>query len=195
MEKPTAWTPPHSRVILMKHAIINLGLFKAGWAAVVLLAAAGMPVAGALAALAVVAVHLVQSPDYKAEFALIAVSAGIGFVWESILVSTGVLDYGSAAMMPGMAPFWIVSMWMLFATTLNVGMRWLRKSAVLAGVAGLIGGPMAFVAGQGAGAVTLTDPVLSIVIIGCGWGLMLPTLVAIASRLDGQRLATQTAAA
>lgn len=179
----------------MKNAIINLGLFKAGWAAVVLLAAAGMPVAGALAALVVVGVHLVQSPDYKAEFALVAVSAGIGFVWESILVMTGVLDYGSAAMMPGMAPFWIVSMWMLFATTLNVGMRWLRKSTVLAGVAGLIGGPMAFVAGQGAGAVTLTDPVLSIAVIGCGWAFLLPALVAIASRLDGQRMPPQTATA
>jgi hypothetical protein len=179
----------------MKYALFNLGLFKAGWAAVVLLAAAGMPVAGALAALAVVAVHLVQSPDYKAEFALVAVSAAIGFVWESMLVMTGVLDYGSAAMIPGMAPFWIVSMWMLFATTLNVGMRWLRKSPVLAGIAGLIGGPMAFVAGQGAGAVTLTDPILSLVVIGIGWAILLPALVAIASRLDGQRLPTQTAAA
>jgi hypothetical protein len=182
-------------VISMKNAIINLGLFKAGWMAVVLLAAAGMPVAGALAALAVVVAHLVQSADYKVEFAVVAVSAVIGFVWESILVVTGVLDYGSAALLPGTAPFWIVSMWMLFATTLNVGMRWLRKSTLLAGLAGLVGGPAAFLAGQGAGAVTLADPVNSLLVIGCGWAVLLPALVAVAERLDGQELSTQNAAA
>ena len=179
----------------MKNAIINLGLFKAGWMAVVLLAAAGMPVVGALAALAVVGVHLVQSADYKAEFTLVAVSAFVGFVWESILVITGVLDYGSAAFVPGTAPFWIVSMWMLFATTLNVGMRWLRKSTLLAGIAGLVGGPAAFLAGQGAGAVTLTDPVYSILVIGWGWAFLLPALVAVAERFDGQGLSAQAAAA
>ena len=77
-------------------------------------------------------------------------------------------------------------MWMLFATTLNVGMRWLRKSNAVAVVAGLVGGPMAFIAGQGAGAVTLTEPVYSVIIIGLGWALLLPALVAVASRFDGQ---------
>jgi hypothetical protein len=179
----------------MKNAILNLGLFKAGWAAVVLLAAAGMPVAGALAALAVVAVHLLRSADFKVELVLVVVSALMGFAWETILVVAGVLDYGTVAPVPGAAPFWIVTMWMLFATTLNVGMRWLRKSTLVAGIAGLVGGPLAFIAGQGAGAVTLTDPVSSTVIIGLGWAVLLPTLVVISSRFDGQQLPAKAAAA
>ncbi len=170
----------------MKNAVFNLGLFKAGWAAVVLLAAADMPLAGSLAALAVVVIHLLRSPGRRAELLLISVSALIGFTWESFLVLTGVLDYGTGALVPGAAPLWIVSMWMLFATTLNVGMRWLRKSNVVAVIAGLVGGPMAFIAGQGAGAVTLTEPVYSVIIIGLGWALLLPALVAVACRLDGQ---------
>lgn len=170
----------------MKNAVFNLGLFKLGWAAVVLLAAADLPILGSLAALSVVVVHLLRSPGRRAELMLIVVSALVGFTWESFLVLTDVLEYGTAAILPGAAPLWIVSMWMLFATTLNVGMRWLRKSNVVAVIAGLVGGPMAFIAGQGAGAVTLTEPVYSIIIIGLGWALLLPALVAVASRLDGQ---------
>lgn len=169
----------------MKNAVFNLALFKAGWLAVVLLAAANMPVAGALAALAVVVVHLLRSPDLRAELILIVVSALVGFAWESFLVLTDVLQYGTSSLVPGAAPFWIVAMWMLFATTLNVGMRWLRKSTTIAVVAGLVGGPMAFIAGQSAGAVTLTEPVYSVIIIALGWALLLPALVTIASRFDG----------
>ena len=169
----------------MKNTVFNLALFKAGWLAVVLLAAAGMPIAGATAALAVVATHLIRSPEPRAELVLIVASALVGFAWESFLVLTDVLQYGTGSLVPGAAPFWIVAMWMLFATTLNVGMRWLRRSTSLAVVAGLIGGPMAFIAGQSAGAVTLTEPVHSVIIIALGWALLLPALVSLASRFDG----------
>ena len=179
---------------MMKNAILNLTLFKAGWLAVVLLAAVNMPVAGALAALSVVVVHLLRSPDRNAELVLIGVSAAIGFAWESFLVLTNVLEYGTGSFAPGVAPLWIVSMWMLFATTLNVGMRWLRKSHIVAVVAGLIGGPMAFLAGQSAGAVTLNEPVYSVIIIGLGWALLLPALVYVASRFDGHEPALAAAA-
>ncbi len=178
----------------MKNAILNLTLFKAGWLAVVLLAAVNMPVAGALAALSVVVVHLLRSPDPRAELVLIGVSALIGFAGETFLVLTDVLEYGTGSLVPGAAPIWIVSMWMLFATTLNVGMRWLRKSPAVAVVAGLIGGPMAFLAGQGAGAVTLSEPVYSVIIIGLGWALLLPALVHVASRFDGHEPAATAAA-
>ena len=159
----------------MKDTIFNLTLFKAGWVAVVFFAAANLPAAGALAALGVVALHLWRSPVRRAELILVGVSALIGFTWESFLVLAGVLQYGTGSAVPGVAPIWIVAMWMLFATTLNVGMRWLRKS----------GGPMSFLAGQSAGAVTLTDPVYSVIIIGLGWALLLPALVNVASRYDG----------
>ncbi len=177
----------------MKNTILNLTLFKAGWLAVVLLAAVNMPVAGALAALSVVVVHLLRSPDFRAELVLIGASALIGFAWESFLVLTDVLEYGTGSLVPGAAPLWIVSMWMLFATTLNVGMRWLRKNQVVAVLAGLVGGPMAFLAGQGAGAVTLSEPVYSVIIIGLGWALLLPALVYVAGRFDGHGTAAAAA--
>ncbi len=171
----------------MKANFLNLALFKAGWFAVVFFAAAQLPVAATVAAVAVVALHLWKSPQRQAEFTLVAISALVGFTWESLLVAADVLEYDTGSLLPGTAPLWIVAMWMLFATTLNVGMRWLRRSRVIAVLAGLVGGPLAFLAGQGAGAVTLNEPVYSVMIIGLGWGLLLPVLVTVACRYDGFR--------
>ena len=174
----------------MKANIFNLALFKAGWFAVVFFAAAQLPAAATIAAIVVVALHLWQSPNRKAEFTLVAISALVGFGWESLLVAAEVLQYDTGSLIPGTAPLWIVAMWMLFATTLNVGMRWLRRSPMIAIMAGLVGGPLAFLAGQGAGAVTLSEPVYSVMIIGLGWGLLLPILVTVARRYDGFRPAS-----
>ncbi len=169
----------------MKSAVINLLSFKLGWAAVILAAAASMPALGLIAIAAVVALHLARTPDARPETIMLIAAAAIGLVWESVLVATGLLSYETGLLVPGMAPYWIVAMWVLFATTLNVGMRWMRKSAVIAALAGGLGGPMAFAAGERMGAVTFADPVVSLVAVGFGWALLLPMLVNVAKRYDG----------
>ena len=180
----------------MKAVLINLSLFKAAWAATVFAAAASVPVAGAIAVAIAVLVHLARTRDVRAEATLLGLAATVGLLWETLLVATGVLEYSSGNLVPGVAPYWIVAMWILFATTLNVGMRWLRKSAVIAAVAGGIGGPASFFAGASAGAVTLSNPMISLLVIGVGWAVLLPLLVQIATRFDGhdeQRVLITTA--
>ena len=118
----------------------------------------------------------------------------MGFAWESVLVISGLLEYSSGTLVPGMAPYWIVVMWVLFATTLNVGMRWLRRNTATAAIAGAVGGPLAFFAGASLGAVELLSPAISLISIGIGWAVLLPLLVQIAIRLDrGHRLVEQVA--
>ena len=169
----------------MKSILINLSLFKAAWAATVFGAAASVPVAGAIAVAIAVLVHLARTRDIRAEAMLLGLAAIVGLAWETLLVATGVLEYSSGNLVPGIAPYWIVAMWILFATTLNVGMRWLRKSPVIAAVAGAVGGPASFLAGAGAGAVTLSNPATSLLVIGIGWAVLLPLMVQIATRFDG----------
>ena len=136
----------------MNSMLVNLTLFKAGWLASVFSAAASVPLAGTAVIAIAVAVHLLRSGQPRDELRLLALAAAIGFLWESLLVSAGIVQYGTSAVVAGIAPYWIVAMWVLFATTLNVGMRWLHKSPVIAAIAGAIGGPMAFLAGSAAGA-------------------------------------------
>ena len=168
----------------MNAILINISLFQAGWFAAVFSAAASVPILGTLAIAVAIAAHLARSPSRTAETRLLAIAGAIGFAWESLLVATGLVQYDEASAIPGTAPYWIVAMWLLFATTLNVGMRWLRKSMIVTAIVGAIGGPLSFLAGQKAGAVSFPDPILSLAVIGLGWAVFLPLLVRYAARVD-----------
>ena len=178
----------------MKHVFVNLAVFKVAWTAVVVSAAAGVPVIGAIAVAIAVGIRLWSCDNPEAEIRLLLVAATMGLAWESALVLAGLLEYSSGTWMPGLAPYWIVAMWILFATTLNSGMRWLRRSTAIAAIAGAIGGPLAFFAGASIGAVELASPAIALISIGIGWAVMLPFLVKLAIRLDdSQRLVGQSA--
>ncbi len=178
----------------MKHVIVNLAVFKVAWTAVVISAAAGAPVIGVIAVAIAVGIHLWSCDNPDSEIRLLFVAATMGFAWESVLVIAGLLEYSSGNWAFGPAPYWIVSMWVLFATTLNVGMRWLRRGTAIAAVAGAIGGPLAFFAGASIGAVELVSPAVALIAIGLGWAVMLPLLVKLAVWLDdGHRLVEQSA--
>ena len=83
--------------------------------------------------------------------------AVIGAGFDSALVNSGWVSYASGQFSAYIAPYWIITMWMLFATTLNVSMRWMRGKPVLAAVFGLIGGPAAYLAGQKLGGIILVE--------------------------------------
>lgn len=168
----------------MNAMLINLSLFKAGWLAAVFAAAASLPILGTAAIGIAVAVHLWRSDAPRDELLLLALAAALGFAWESLLVYTGIVQYGANAALAATAPYWIVALWVLFATTLNVGMRWLRKNLLVASVFGALGGPLSFLAGEKAGAVSFSDTSAALVVIGLGWAVMLPLLVRYAARND-----------
>lgn len=170
----------------MNAILINISLFQAGWFAAVFSAAASVPLLGTLAIAVAVATHLARSERRNGEIRLLVAAGVIGLAWESLLVATGLVQYGEASAIPGTAPYWIVAMWLLFATTLNVGMRWLRKSMIVTAMVGAIGGPLSFFAGQKAGAVSFPDPILSLAVIGVGWAIFLPLLTLYAWRVEEQ---------
>lgn len=79
----------------MNAMLLNLSLFKAGWLAAVFAAAASLPILGTAVIGIAVAVHLRQSDKRRDEILLLALAAAIGFVWESLLVYAGIVEYGS----------------------------------------------------------------------------------------------------
>jgi hypothetical protein len=168
----------------VKNLAINLSLFKIGWLASVLTAAATIPAAGVAVVATVAMVHLFRAEDAPAEAQVLLFAGLVGLGWESVLVTFGLVEYLAASPVPGIAPYWIVAMWVLFATTLNTGMRWLRKSTAVAALAGAIGGPLSFLAGNKAGAVSFPNTTISLLIIGLGWAFLLPLLVRFAVRSE-----------
>ncbi len=163
----------------------NFVLFQYGWFACVLSAAALAPWFGAVSAIAVAAIHLWLAPRPQAELALILAAVAIGTLWDSLLVALGWLRYPSGEITPWLAPYWIIALWALFATTLNVSLRWLRGRTALAAAFGAFGGPLAFYAGHRLGAVEIPDMATTLGVLALGWAVLTPALLAIARRLDG----------
>ena len=164
---------------------LNIGLFQIGWFACVLGAAYGMPWIGTAIALVVVAIHLYLAPQVRNEGLLILFAAVFGFIADTILLRGGWLEFTYGTLVPGAAPHWMVALWMIFATTLNVSMNWLKISSLLAVVFGAVGGPLAYYAGARLGALTLTEPVNALAAVGVVWALAMPLLLLVANRFNG----------
>lgn len=114
-----------------------------------------------------------------------------GLVFDSLLVSAGLVRYPSGMLFTGMAPYWILAMWALFSTTLNVSMAWLKSSLVLASVMGAVFGPLSYLAGQRLGAIELLDTGASMIALAVIWAFVMPLLIYAANRLDNSAVMTR----
>ena len=170
---------PTARVLL------NFVAFQIAWFACVLGGAHDRVTAGTLAVAAAVALHLAIAPRPGPEARLVAILTGIGLVWDSLVVSLGLMSYPAGTFAPGVAPLWIIAMWALFATTLNLSMSWLKGRPWLAAAFGAVGGPLAYVAGRKLGGVEMNEPALALLVQGLGWAVMMPLLLRLAARLNG----------
>ena len=155
---------------------INFIGFQIGWFACVLGAAYGQTLLAVIAVLFIIAQHLYRNSSY-AELYIILTAMVIGFIWESLLVTSGWLSYGLAADSLVFAPVWLVAMWALFATTINLSMAWLKQRWLLASLMGAVFGPLAFIAGEKLGAVQFLDRLLALLGLAIGWALLLPLLL------------------
>ena len=169
----------------MKNMIINIVAFQLGWLACVLAGANQIPWLGSGIALLVVAWHLSGATSPRKELALILSAGLIGAMWDSLLVYVGWLQYPSGILLQGTAPHWIVAMWLLFATTLNVSLRWLKQRPLLAALFGAFGGPAAYFAGSQLGGVNIVDFNAAMLALAIGWAGLMPLLMSLSMRFDG----------
>jgi hypothetical protein len=128
--------------------LFNIAAFEVAWFSSVFGGAQGMPWLGPVAVLIVLAVHLHAARKPFEEVLLVLSCALIGAAFDSMLVAAGWVTYKAGLFSNYFAPYWIIAMWMLFATTLNVSMRWLRGKPKLAAIFGFFGGPASYLAGQ-----------------------------------------------
>ena len=171
------------------NVLVNALAFKIAWLSTIFGAANAMPMLGPLVVLVAVTIHLRLAREPRREIALILMTAAVGLAWDSALVTAGWLAYPTGTIVTGLAPYWIVGMWILFATTLNVSFRWLQERPALAAAMGGVFGPLSYQAGAAAGAVELVQPVAALTALGIAWALLMPGLLMIARQLDGVRLA------
>jgi len=165
--------------------LANVVAFQVGWFACVLGAAAGQPWLGPAIVAAAVAAHLGMARRPGAEAGLIALMGMLGTLLDSVPVAAGWLAYPHGQMVAWFAPVWITALWALFATTLNVSLRWLRGRYWLAGLLGALAGPASYAAGAALGALEVRSAAGALSGLAALWGLALPGAVWLAQRLDG----------
>ena len=165
--------------------ILNFIAFQIGWFSSVIGGAQQMPWLGPVVVLGALTIHFRAAKRPGEELALVLCCAAIGAIFDSLLVAVGWVQYSSGMMFELAAPYWIISMWMLFATTLNVSMRWMRQKAWLAAFFGLIGGPATYFAGQKLGGIVLVDQFAALTALGIGWAVMMPILLRLSEIFDG----------
>ena len=171
----------------MKHLLINFTAFQVGWFACVLGAANGYPLVGPVIVLLVTALHLAIAHEPRKELSLIMVAAVIGACFDSLVVRTGWIAYPNGILLDGTAPYWNVAMWLLFATTLNVSLRWMRRNYAISALFGLVGGPLSYVAGAKLGGLVFIQTVPALAALAIGWAAIMPFLIWVSSRLDGMQ--------
>jgi hypothetical protein len=147
--------------------LYNFVAYQLAWFAVILGAAHGHAWAGTAVALLVTVAHLWMRREPR-ELKLIGVAAIMGLVLDSALAATAQVRFASAGDLP-IAPFWMLALWIAFATTLNHSLRWLMRRPVVAAVAGAVFGPLAYLAGAKLGALTLPSPVVVLPLLAAAW--------------------------
>ncbi len=170
----------------MSLMIQNFILFQAGWLSCVLGGASrDYTWAGVVVVSAIVVVHLLRADNIRNEITLIVITTIIGTAWDSSLMMTGLFHFSNGILITGLVPFWLIAMWALFATTLNVSMKWMKNKYMIASAFGAIGGPIAYYAGHRIGAVDFNDTFMALLAVGAGWALIMPGLMALTTRFNG----------
>lgn len=166
---------------------VNLVGYQLGWFVAILGAARGQPWLGTLTAVALVAWHLSRAHAPRAELSLVVAAAAIGLVYDSILPLLGWVEFPNGALVADTAPHWMVALWMMFATTLNLSLAWMKRSLWLAAALGATGGPLAYWGGAALGALAFEPgrQVATLGFLAVGWAVLTPALVVLARRWDG----------
>jgi hypothetical protein len=171
----------------------NYAIYQLGWCAAVLGAAWQWPATGATLALTLTAVHVWLTPDRAGDALLIGLALTIGTVVEVSQLAAG--TYASMAGQPTSAlpPVWLLALWAQFATTLRHSLWSVISRPAVAALFGGLGGPVAFLAGERLGAMTLTRPLgPGLVRLGVAWAVALVLLSVVTRRVQNARRAPIT---
>lgn len=168
-----------------KRVVLNFVLFQLGWFACVLGAANQMPWLGFVIAASLAGIQLVFIANPVKELQLMLVASVIGATFDQLILNHGVVHYQANGWSPTIVPVWIIGLWVVFASTLNASLRWMRHRYVVAVLFGAIGGPLAYMAAEKLGAVTLTITPSSHIVLAVGWGLLTPLLMFLSKKFDG----------
>jgi hypothetical protein len=166
-----------------KWVVANFVVFQIAWFTCIGSVARDLSSLGLAVIAIAVAIHLISVRHRSNAMLLAASSLLLGIIIESILAMTHATQFDHSALAIGSAPLWMIAMWALFSTTLNVSMRWMRGKYMLSILLGAVAGPLSYLAGSKLGALSLPLD-HSLLIIGTCWAAAMPLLLLSAKKWD-----------
>lgn len=168
------------RKLVSLPVLVNAALFQVTWFACALGAARNM-LWPALAACLVLAIYQLQaSRRHPSDVYLVITAIGLGLIIDSAWVQFELISYAAPSPISGLAPIWIIILWVGFALTINHSLAWLKAHPLLPAAAGLICAPLSYVAGIKLNALSfLDDNLLICCVLGIAWAIALTLLVRI----------------
>lgn len=165
--------------------LINFGLFQLGWFIAIWGAAHQKLLLSMIAVALIFMVYMIQARYKKEAFILLLLIMLLGPIFDQCLLSFGLIEYKSQ-FSEYVVPIWIVALWGLFATTLNISLSWLKHYKFFAVLFGLIGGPLAYIAAEKLNAIQLMNS-YALLALALGWALLTPLSFVIAKKWNGFR--------
>ena len=174
-----------------KH-LINVIAFYIGWLLCVMGGAIGKTLWPTLAALTILGGQLLLESKkiVKRDLFLILFSVIAGFFLEVTILSLGILKYASPnSINPIFPPYWLITLYPLFAMTINHSLSWIKRNIWLAAFFGAFGGPFSYLAGNKLGGIVFLLPKWQVLLaLGVLWAFFLPILTSFATWLDQKTL-------
>lgn len=160
----------------------NLIGFNIVWFALVIGAGAGHWWPGLIALLLFAAATLATSPWSRTDVKLVGVALVFGFLFETILVQTGILRFEVPIPWPNLAPVWMLGLWANFALSINHSLAFLSGRPVASAVLGAIAGPLAYWSAASVfGAAQVLAPLtVAMGILAVGYAVATPVLTELA---------------
>lgn len=169
----------------LRHTLlINYALYQAGWFACVTGASWQRPGVGLSIALVLIGAHVVLSSERQVEVGLVLFATIVGVAAEIPQIAAGTYRFTSGTVNAVWPPPWLLAMWAQFATTFRFSLRRVIAQPFPAALFGAAGGPIAFIAGQRLGAVTLLPPLtLGLLRLSITWGIALVVFSVVVRRV------------
>lgn len=169
--------------------ITNFILFQLAWFACVLGAAKAMPWLGVGVTLIILGWHFYRAKQAKPEISLMLTALFIGAIFDQSMLTLRLIEYQAHGWSTWpwsdyIVPVWILALWLAFASTLNVSLAWMHDHYLTAVLFGAAGGPLAYLAAEKLGAVTVSST-SAYIALAIGWGVITPLLVRTAKQHNG----------
>lgn len=164
----------------MKKNLLNAALFQVGWFLCI--------IGGNLAAMVYTAIALLFHRQFifshRRQWYVLLSIAAIGCLLDIALVHAGIISFENADVFG--IPIWLICLWLLFATTFEYCLGWLKRYLWLAVVLAAILGPSSYWFGASLSDASIATPVLTSLMVMAGlWALFFPAGIYFANRSRG----------